>query len=108
MDNAVDHFNGKKFSYVYDNGWEFTNFFQGNLRVSEMEKRGVLRETVEIASVGMDCFVIAWVDEEMGPITQYVDFSKKELLCTVFYEEKMQIWKGKVTEFENGTSPHFR
>lgn len=99
MNEAVAHFDGKTLSYVYENGWEFTNFFHGTLRVSQMEKRGELRETIEFSKLSKDSYLLAWVDEEMGPITQLVDFATKVIWATVFYEGKMQIWPGKIIDF---------
>ena len=99
MDDAIAHFDGKKFSYTFENGWAFTNHFRGSLRVSHMESRGELRETVAIRKLAPQRFLIGWVDEEMGPITQMVDFEINTIWVSVFYEDKSQIWSGVISDF---------
>lgn len=57
---AIDVFNGKTLSYAYSNGWSFTNFFEGNLRISHVEGRGELREMTVVTHAGKDKYLIAW------------------------------------------------
>lgn len=97
--SAIDVFDGKTFSYTYDNGWEFTNFFQGDLRISHMEDRGELREKVVVTHAGKDLYFIAWEDEFMGLITQVVDLGNQTLQAAVLLEGKVEIWGGKITSF---------
>jgi hypothetical protein len=100
MKNAISRFDKKTFSYTYsNNGWSFTNFFDGNLRISELEKRGTLRETVTVSEISQDIFVITWEDEEMGPITQVVDFKQNIIIAALKWEGEMEIWPGVITEF---------
>lgn len=100
MTDAESHFNKKSFSYTYENnGWSFTNYFEGNIRISEMESRGTLRENVNIEELRDGIYVIAWEDEEMGPITQIIDFSKQQILAAVPWEGKVEIWPAKITAF---------
>ncbi len=101
MHNDISHFDGKRFSYTYENGWAFTNIFPGDLRITRVEGRGVLREKMTATKVGHGRFIIAWIDDEMGPITQFVDFEVNKLWCSVHYEDKMQIWEAQITEFED-------
>ena len=103
MSDALSHFDKKSLSYTYENnGWEFTNYFQGNLRISEMESRGTLRENVAIEELRDGIYVIAWEDAEMGPITQIVDFPKELILAAVPWEGKVEIWPAKITAFVEG------
>lgn len=99
-EDALGVFNRKTFSYVYENDWAFTNVFDGATRISEVEGRGTLREQVEIRAVAPETYFIAWIDEEMGPITQLVDLAAKTLLASVPIEGKLEVWKGRITAFE--------
>jgi hypothetical protein len=100
MKNAISHFDKKSLTYTYsNNGWSFTNFFDGNLRISEMGERGTLRETVAVSEISQDIFVITWEDEEMGPITQVVDFKQNIIIAALKWEGEMEIWQGVITEF---------
>lgn len=101
MKNALAHFDKKTFSYTYTNNeWSFTNYFEGDLRISEVGERGTLREKVTIVEYPNEVFIITWEDEEMGPITQVVDFKSKTLICAIKWEGKMEIWPGVITEFK--------
>ena len=100
MKNALSKFDKKTFTYTYtNNNWSFTNYFDGNLRISEVGTRGTLREIVTISEYPAEVFVIAWEDEEMGPITQVVNFKDNTLVCTIKWEGKLEIWPGIITEF---------
>ncbi len=101
MKDAISHFDKKTFSYTYtNNGWSFTNFFEGNLRISELEKRGTLREIVTVCEFPKDIFMITWEDEEMGPITQVIDFKQNTIVAALKWEGEMVIWPGVITEFK--------
>lgn len=101
MTNPIEYFNGKRFSYVYDNGWEFTNLFEGTLRISVVEGRGELRERMSFAHLGERRFFIAWEDEEMGPISQVVDFSTNTLWAALKWEGQVEVWRATITAFED-------
>jgi hypothetical protein len=74
-------------SYTYENnGWAFTNYFDGSIRITEMESRGTLREVVTIDELRDDIYLITWADEEMGPITQVVDFTPIEIEDSVSHK----------------------
>ena len=103
MTDALSYFDQMSLSYTYENnGWSFTNFFDGHIRISEMESRGTLRETVTIEELRDEIYVITWEDEEMGPITQIVDFPNQRMLAAVPWEGKVEIWPAKITAFVKG------
>jgi phenolic acid decarboxylase len=95
--SAIDVFDQRTLSYTYDNGWEFTNFFEGNLRTSTVEGRGELRETVVVTKTGKDLYFVAWEDDEMGLITQIIDLGNNTLQAAVLLEGNVDIWSGKIT-----------
>lgn len=97
--DAVDAFNGKTISYVYENEWAFTNVFDSATRITKVEGRGTLHEQVEIRIVAPDTYFIAWIDEEMGAITQLVDLAARTLLASVPVDGKLEVWKGTITAF---------
>ncbi len=97
--DALHAFNGKTFSYVYENQWAFTNVFDGATRITEVEGRGTLREKVEVRAVAPNTYFIAWIDEEMGAITQLVDLAARTLLASVPVHGKLEVWKGTITAF---------
>lgn len=103
MTDALSYFDKKSLSYTYNNnGWSFTNYFEGNIRISEMESRGTLRESIAIDELRDGIYVIAWEDAEMGPITQVVDFPKKRILAAVPWEGKVETWPATITAFVEG------
>lgn len=102
MNDAISFFDQKSLSYVYENGWEFTNFFDGHTRITEVAARGVLHEPVKITRVGDDLFFVAWVDEEMGPISQVFDFKAGCMWASVPWEGDVQVWPAKITSFVEG------
>lgn len=101
MKDAVDFFDQKTFSYTYtNNNWSFTNYFEGVLRISDVGgDRGILRETVAIVESAPNIYVITWEDEQMGPITQVVDFNTNTLVAAIKIEGKMEIWPADITSF---------
>ena len=103
MTDAQAHFEKKSLSYTYENNdWSFTNYFEGNIRISEMEARGTLHESVIIEELRYEIYVITWEDEEMGPITQVIDFPQQRILAAVPWEGKIEIWPAKITAFVEG------
>ena len=97
--SAVDVFDGKTLSYTYENDWAFTNVFDGTTRVSEVEGRGTLRETVDIRRIGTHTYYIAWIDDEMGPLSQVVDLETRTLMAAVPIDGVNQVWLGTITAF---------
>lgn len=55
-------FDGKSVSYTYDNGWSFTNTFDGHLRITDAP-RAELREHVEIVEVRDGLYFLSWIDD---------------------------------------------
>lgn len=103
MNKAVEFFNKMSLSYTYDNnGWSFTNYFDGTTRISELEARGTLHETVAIEQLRENVYVIAWEDEEMGPMSQLVDMEQEIILAAIPWEGKVEIWPAKITSFVKG------
>lgn len=86
-DDAIARFDGRTISYTYDNGWAFTNTFEGNLRITDTPRRGELREPVEIRELRPDVFLISWIDGEMGQIAQIVDLENGTLMATIPSED---------------------
>lgn len=76
-------FDGKTISYTYDNGWAFTNTFEGNIRVTESPRRGQLREPVQIRELRPDLFLVSWIDGEMGLLAQIIDLENGTILATI-------------------------
>ena len=103
MSDALSHFDNKSLSYTYEtNGFDFTNYFDGDLRITETEARGTLRETVAIEKVRDEVYVISWLDAEVGLIVQVVDFPNQRLLASLSLEGKVEIWPAKLTGFVEG------
>lgn len=103
MTAALSRFDQMSLSYTYENnGWAFTNYFDGSIRITEMESRGTLREVVTIDELRDDIYLITWADEEMGPITQVVDFKQERILAAVPWEGSVEIWPAKITAFVEG------
>ncbi len=98
----ISFFDQKSLSYTYENGWSFTNFFDGHTRITEVASRGVLREPYLVQQVQPDIWFVTWEDEHMGPISQTFDFSTNRMWAAVKYEGRMQIWPGEITAFVEG------
>ena len=80
--DPVSAFDGKTISYTYDNGWSFTNTFEGHLRISDVP-RGHLREHVEMAELRPGLFFVSWIDDEMGLIAQIIDLETGTVLAAI-------------------------
>lgn len=103
MKDAISIFDQKSLSYTYENnGWSFTNYFDGHTRISEMETRGTLRELVTVIEVSESVYFLTWEDEEMGALTQLIDLPKKRIYASVPWNGKMEIWPANITEFCDG------
>ncbi len=86
--DPIARFDGKTISYTYDNGWDFTNTFEGNIRVTESPRRGELREPVQIRELRPDVFLVSWIDGEMGLLAQIVDLENGKVLATIPSEDE--------------------
>ena len=103
MTDALAYFDKKSLSYTYENdGHSDTNYFEGNIRTTETESRGTLRENITIAGLRDGIYMISWQDAEMGLIAQVVDFPKKRIVAAVPVEGKVEIWHAKITAFVDG------
>ncbi|NQU37008.1 MAG: hypothetical protein HQ526_05350, partial [Actinobacteria bacterium] len=85
--------------YTYDNGWSFTNTFDGHLRTSQVP-RGLLQEHVEMVQLRDGLFFASWVDDEMGLLAQIIDVQNETVLAAipVADERGTQIITGRLTE----------
>lgn len=97
--DPVSFFDGKTISYTYDNGWSFTNVFDGRLRVSSVP-RGVLREHVEVVQLREGLYFVSWIDDEMGLLAQILDLETNSVLAAIpaDEEDRTQILTGHITE----------
>ncbi len=97
--DPIAAFDGKRLSYTYDNGWSFTNDFEGHLRITNAP-RGLLKEHVEVAKLREGLYFISWVDDEMGLIAQTIDFENKIVLAAIPVEGELrtEILKGRITD----------
>ncbi len=84
----IARFDGKTISYTYDNGWDFTNTLEGDIRVTESPRRGELREPVQIRELRPDLFLVSWIDGEMGLLVQIVDLENGTVLATIPSEDE--------------------
>lgn len=97
----IAKFDEKTISYTYDNGWSFTNTFEGHTRVSEVPGRGVLREHIEMTELRPDLFFVSWVDDEMGLIAQAIDLEAGTVLAAIpAGGERTEILSGVITSFD--------
>ncbi len=80
--NAIAEFDGKTISYTYENGWSFTNTFDGHVRHSSVP-RGELREHVEMTRLRDGLYLASWIDDEMGLLAQIIDFETKTVLAAI-------------------------
>ena len=81
--DPIARFDGTTISYTYDNGWDFSNTFEGSVRVTVSPRRGVLREPVQIRELRPDVFLVSWVDGEMGLLAQVIDLENRTVLATI-------------------------
>ncbi len=81
--DPIARFDGKTISYTYDNGWDFSNTFEGAIRITMSPRRGELREPVQIRELRPEVFLVSWVDGEMGLLAQIIDLEKGTVLATI-------------------------
>ena len=86
--DPIARFAGKTISYTYDNGWAFTNKFEGNIRVTESPRRGELREPVQIRELRPNVINVSWIDGEMGLLAQVIDLENGTVLATIPSEDE--------------------
>ena len=86
--DPIARFDGKTISYTYDNGWAFSNTFEGNIRVTDTPRRGELREPVQIRELRPDVFLVSWIDGEMGLLAQIIDLENETVLATIPSEDQ--------------------
>jgi phenolic acid decarboxylase len=101
--DPIARFDGATISYTYDNGWDFSNTFEGDVRVTVSPRRGVLREPVQIRELRPDVFLVSWVDGEMGLLAQVIDLENRTVLATIPSEDdpnKTEIIMATISSFE--------
>ena len=81
--DPIARFNGKTINYTYDNGWDFSNTFEGNTRVTDSPRRGELREPIQMRELRPDVFLVSWIDEEMGMLAQIIDLENGTVLAAI-------------------------
>ena len=86
--DPIARFDGKTLSYTYDNGWDFSNTFEGNMRITMSPRRGELREPVQIRELRPDVFLVSWIDGEMGMLAQIIDLENGTVLATIPSEDE--------------------
>lgn len=100
--DPLARFHEKTISYTYDNGWSFTNTFDGNIRISEVPGRGVLREQIEMAELRPNVYFASWIDDEMGPIAQVIDLETGTILAAIPTDDNStQILTGELTSVDD-------
>lgn len=97
--DAIADFDGTTISYTYDNGWSFTNTFDGHIRHSSVP-RGELREHVEMTRLRDGLYLASWIDDEMGLLAQVIDFETRTVLAAIPVEgeAKTQVIVGALTD----------
>ena len=101
--DPITRFDGKTISYTYDNGWDFSNTFEGNIRITDSPRRGELREPVQIRELRPDLFLVSWIDGEMGMLAQIIDLENGTVLATIPSEEEpdnTEIIRAAISSFD--------
>ncbi len=101
--DPIARFDGKTISYTYDNGWDFSNTFEGNIRVTVSPRRGELREPVQIRELRPDVFLISWIDAEMGLLAQIIDLPNGTIFASIPSEEdprRTEIISATISSFD--------
>lgn len=81
--DPISTFDKKTISYTYDNGWSFTNTFDGHMRISVVPRRGELREHVEMRELRPGLFLASWIDGEMGLLAQIIDLENGTVFAAI-------------------------
>jgi hypothetical protein len=97
--DPISAFDGKSISHTYDNGWSFTNTFEGHLRTSQVP-RGTLREHVEVVRLRDGLSFASWIDDELGLLAQIIDFETETVLAAIPVDDdrSTQILTGRLTD----------
>lgn len=97
--NAISDFDGRTISYSYENGWTFTNTFDGHDRRS-IVPRGELHEHVEMVRLREGLYFASWIDDEWGLLAQVIDFTTGTVLAAVPMDgaPKTEILVGRLTD----------
>ncbi len=85
--DPIARFDGKTISYTYDNGWDFSNTFDGDIRVTNTPRRGELREPVQIRELRPNLYLVSWVDGEMGLLAQIIDLENGTVMAAIPSED---------------------
>lgn len=98
FDDPISILDGKAISHTYDNGWSFTNDFEGHLRSSNVP-RGVLRAHVEMVELRDGLFFVSWLDDEVGRLARIIDLEADTVIAAipVEQEQRPQILRGHLT-----------
>ena len=97
--DAIASFDNTTISYTYDNGWSFTNTFDGHTRISVVPRRGELREHVQMTELRPGLYLASWIDEEMGLLAQILDLENRTVLAAIPVENNntTEIIRGTIT-----------
>ena len=100
--DPIASFDKKTISYTYDNGWSFTNTFEGHTRISVVPRRGELREHVQMSEVRPGVFLASWIDDEMGLLAQIIDLENDTVLAAIPVDNDngTQVISGTITSFD--------
>ena len=101
--DPIARFDGTTIDYTYDNGWDFRNTFEGNIRVTMSPRRGELREPVQIRELRKDVFLVSWIDGEMGLLAQVIDLENRTVLATIPSEDdpnRTEIISATISRFD--------
>ena len=100
--DPIASFDKKTISYTYDNGWDFTNTFDGHTRVTMTPRRGELREPVQMRELRPGLFFISWVDGEMGQLAQIIDLENGTVLATIPADDEVstEIISATISSFD--------
>ena len=101
--DPIARFDGKTLSYTYDNGWDFSNTFEGNIRITDSPRRGELREPVQIRELRPDVFLVSWIDGEMGMLAQIIDLENGTVMASIPSEDqpdKSEIITATISSFD--------
>lgn len=101
--DPIVNFDTKTLSYTYDNGWSFTNTFDGHTRISVVPRRGELREHVQMRELRPGLYFASWVDGEMGLLAQIIDIENGTVLAAIPSDDEAgtQIITATITSFDD-------
>jgi phenolic acid decarboxylase len=105
--DAIASFDDTTISYTYDNGWSFTNTFDGHTRISVLPRRGEPREHVQMTELRPGVYRASWIDGEMGLLAQVIDLENHTVLAAIPVENDngTEIINGTITSHNQGQHP---